>query len=167
MKGAIVLAVAAAACPLSACVESVPLPVRAARVEQRQCAGAAAVEDELRTLRSMTVVKAESKCHVDYCNGAGQVFGVKLVLRQPEGVSAEQLAQMLRCHNVRVLLGQVGSSQLPNDPYWLPDSWVEIEVKPDAGNLVVTLNGDTVSDNLRILHRATAFAAAHGSAGSH
>jgi hypothetical protein len=35
-------------------------------------------------------------------------------------------------------------------------------VKLDAGNYVVTLVGDHVSDTLRILQRAKAYAAAHG-----
>jgi hypothetical protein len=109
----------------------------------------------------MTVVKAEPKYHVDYCSGAGQVFGVKLAVTAPADVSADQLVSILRCHSARALLGQVDASRLPDDPTWLPGSWVDIDVKAEAGHLVVTLNGMNVSDNIRILHRATAFAAAH------
>lgn len=146
---------------LCACSESVPFPVRAARVEQRECAGTEA-QDDLRALEAMTVVSAQSKCQENYCSGGKQVFGVKLVLRQPAGVSAEQLARTLRCHNASVFLGRVDASQLPDDPYWLPDSWVDIDVRAEAGMLVVTLVGDTVEQNIRLLRRATAFAAAHG-----
>jgi hypothetical protein len=90
------------------------------------------------------------------------VWGVYLVVRPPGGVDPERFARTLRCHNLRVLDGEVDASRIPNDPYGLRDSWLEIDVKLDAGNYVVTLVGDHVSDTLRILQRAKAYAAAHG-----
>ena len=116
-------------------------------------------QDELRLVRGLAVLKAEANCHVDYCNGVGQVFGVRLVERPPPGVTADAAARVLRCHGARAVLGALDRVTLSNDPYWLPDSWVDIDVRERSGDLLVTLTGNTVSDNIRILHRATAFAA--------
>jgi hypothetical protein len=131
-------------------------------VERRECeVGVSAAQDEERMLEAIPVLRAEPKVHMATCSGAGQVFGVRLILLPPEGVTADRLSHILQCHSARVLLGQVDHAQLPNDPTWLPDSWVDIDVKAEGATFVVTLNGEHVSDNLRILHRATAFAAAH------
>jgi len=49
--------------------------------------------------------------------------------------------------------------------FWLPNSLVDIEVKSDERRFIVTLSGASVSDNIRILHRAVAYGATHGSIG--
>jgi hypothetical protein len=154
--------VAAAAATLFACEASLPISARAAQVESNQCAGVPAGPDEQRLMRRIAVLKAESKCHVDYCSGVAQVFAVRLVVRAPAGVTAEQLGTLLRCHGARALLGEVDRSQLGDDPYWLPGSWVDIDVRDAANSFVVTLTGNTVTDNLHILRRAEAFAAQRG-----
>jgi hypothetical protein len=151
------LSVAAAGCS-----EELPLPARAAALESAQCRDAPPADQELGEVERMTVLTARPACHLDYCSGVFQVMGVRLVVRPPPDVTVEQFATTLRCHNLRVLRGEVDASRIPDDPYGLQDSWLDIDVKPAGGNFVVTLNGDSVRDNLRILHRATAFAAAHG-----
>jgi len=140
-----------------ACTERVSLPARAAQTEQRQCDGSA---PDGQTLGTLTVLKAEPQYHIATCSGAGQVFGVRLLVRQAPGESTGQLSRTLECHRARAILAP--SSRLADDPFWLPASWVSIEVRPEAGNLLVTLSGETVSDNLLILHRARSFAAQHG-----
>lgn len=148
--------------PLCACAENPPFPARAAQLEQRQCEAVASAKDAPETLDTLTVLKAEPQIHVATCSGAAQVFGVKLLVRPRPGESADQLVRNLRCHKARAMLGRLDSPRLADDPFWLPNSWVTIDVKPEAGNLLLTLGGDTVTDNLVILHRATAFAAQHG-----
>jgi len=145
-----------------ACAAPVPLPARAASMEANECRDAPPAEEEARALESIRVLAARPKFHQHACSGVCTVWGVYLVLRPPGGVDLERFARMLRCHNLRVLDGEVDASRIPNDPYGLRDSWLEINVKLDAGNYVVTLVGDHVSDNLRILQRAKAYAAAHG-----
>ncbi len=145
-----------------ACATPVPLPARAASVEANECRDALPAEEEARALDSIQVLEVRPKFHQNACNGVCTVWGVYLIVRPPGGVGPERFAQMLRCHNVRVVDGEVTASRIPNDPYGLRDSWLEIDVKPDAGNYVVTLVGDHVSDTLRILQRAKAYAAAHG-----
>jgi hypothetical protein len=67
-------------------------------------------------------------------NSEERVSGAKLIVRPPAGVSAEQMTRVLQCHGARVLLGRVDSSAIPDDPYWLPDAWVHIDVRPENGN---------------------------------
>jgi hypothetical protein len=147
---------------VGACARPVPLPARAARLEASECRGALPADEEARALESVRVLATRPKFHQNACNGVCPVLGVYLVVRPPAGVDAEGFARMLRCHNLRVLDGEVDPSRIPNDPYGLPGTWLDIDVKLDAGNYLVTLAGDRFSDTLRILDRAKAYAAAHG-----
>jgi len=144
-----------------ACSEELPLPTRVAMAEPAACRDAAPPQQELRELEGMTVLSARPNCHLDYCSGVNQVWGISLVVRPPEGTTLEQFTRDLRCHNLRALSGEGDASRIPDDPYGLPGSWLDIDVKAQDGNFVVVLNGDTVADNLLILRRARAFAAAH------
>ena len=145
-----------------ACTMPVPLPARAASMEANECREALPAEEEARALESIRVLAVRPKFHQNACNGVCTVWGVYLIVLPPGGVDLERFGRMLRCHNLRVLDGEVDASRIPNDPYGLRDSWLEIDVKLDAGNYVVTLVGDHVSDTLHILQRAKAYAAAHG-----
>jgi hypothetical protein len=87
-----------------------------------------------------------------------RVAGVKLVIRPTDGMSPERLTRTLQCHSARALLGQVDRSQLPDDPYWLPDEWLDISVTPENGDFAVSLRADSVSKNLEVFTRATAYA---------
>jgi hypothetical protein len=146
----------------SGCAMPVPLPVRAANMEASECRDALPAEEEARALESMRVLGVRSKFHQNACNGVCTVWGVYVSVRPPVGIDTERFGRMLRCHNLRVLDGHEDASRIPNDPYGLPDTWLEIDVKVDAGNYLVTLVGDRVSDTLRILARAKAYAGAHG-----
>jgi len=153
MAGAVLLAFG--------CAARIPLPARAASAEASECRDALPAEDEARVVDAMTVLSARAMLYQDPCRGTCQIRRVKLVVRPPQGVTLSRFDRILRCHNLRVLDGEVDASRIPNDPYGLPDSWLEIEVKPEDGNFHVTLSGDHLSDNLRILDRAKAYAAAH------
>jgi hypothetical protein len=157
-------AMAGAALLAFGCAAPVPLPARAASAEASECRDALSAADEARAVDAMTVLSARASRYQDPCRGTCQIRTVKLVVRPPEGVSLSRFDQILRCHNLRVLDGEVDASRIPNDPYGLRDSWLDIDVKLDAGNYVVTLSGDRVSDTLRVLDRARAYAAAHAPA---
>jgi hypothetical protein len=163
----LVLAAAAAGATLCACVELVPpLPARAAEAEERECVSAPDAKDDVRALESMNVLKASPIYHVATCSGAGQVFGVELVVSRSSAASSAELGRMLRCHGARGLLGQLDSADVANDPFWIPGSWVDVSVTSDPGHFFVKLYGDTVAGNLRVLNRAVAFARAHGAVAS-
>jgi hypothetical protein len=131
-------------------------------MEASQCRDALPAEEEARALESIRVLDVRPKFHQSGCNGVCAVWGAYLVLRPPDPVEPERFARMLRCHSLRVLDGEVDPSRIPNDPYSLRDSWLEIDVKADASNYFVTLVGDHVADTLHILQRAKAYAATHG-----
>src|SRR5271170_4544993 len=115
----------------SACAETQPPKMTAATVERMQCDGSATPQDELALLRSTIILRVEplySHVPTSNNNAEDRVNGAKLVVRPPKGVTAEQMTRILQCHSARVLLSQVDGSAVPNDPYWLADRWLNIEV---------------------------------------
>jgi hypothetical protein len=163
MKSRLLALAGISAMLLGACAVGVPPETRAARVEQNQCADARSAADDVRLLESTTVLKAEpvySRLHTNG-NEEDRVSGARLLIRAPEGVTADRMAQVLQCHSARLLLGQIDRTQLADDPYWLPDAWLDIDVTPEGGHFAVTLRADSVAKNLKVLNRATAFADTH------
>ena len=149
---------------LSACAARLAPTAKATQVEQTECSNETA-QDDLRLLQTAKVLRAEpiyGKIHTNTTDEE-RVNGATLIIRPPEGVSTDRLAQMLQCHSAGVLLGQVDRSKFPDDPYWLPNAWLDIDVKPEGRNFAVTLSANTVAKNLQVLQRATAFADTHRS----
>lgn len=132
----------------------------AADVAREQCDRDSASRDEL--VRSLHVLRVDRVyTHVLTGNTAeDRAAGARLTVRPPPGVSAEQMTRVLQCHSARVLLGQI-ASQDPNDPYALPDQWVDIAVQPENGNFAITIHADSVRDNLAVYGRANHYADEH------
>jgi hypothetical protein len=89
--------------------------------------------------------------------GGGRVSGTKLVVRPPEGMTSDEFARALQCHAALAALGQIDRSLAAVDPTWLPETWVDMKVVPENGNVTIVLSADTNRDNLRIYRRAVAF----------
>jgi hypothetical protein len=144
----------------AACAANPPPAAKAAEVEHMQCDRASASRDAL--VRSLQVLSVQPVyAHVmTGSNAEERVAGARLVVRPPRGVSAEDMTRVLQCHGARVLLGQIASS-LPNDPYSLPQQWVNIDVRPYDGNFAVVLSADSVTDNLAVYGRAKNYADEH------
>jgi hypothetical protein len=151
----------ASACGSAGCISQERPTAPAADVERMQCDPTSAAQDNL--ARSIVVLHVQPLySHVRTNNSSEErVNGAKLLVRPPKDVSAEQLTRVLQCHSARLLLGQIDRGAVPNDPYWLPDRWVTIDVKPENGNFAVTVSGDTVRDNLQIYGRANHYADEH------
>ncbi len=96
----------------------------------------------------------------------GRVSGVKMLISQPEDVTAEEMTRTLECHEARAVLrnADVGGGQ--DDPYWLPGRWIDIDTKSERGAFAVVLRSDSVHDNLVLLNRARGFARRHGPVGN-
>lgn len=141
---------------------SVPPATQAAQVEQQQqCNGNAVAQNDEQMLKATTVLKVEplyGHVHTSYNDYEARVNGAIIYVQPPAGVTPEQMSQALQCHSARVLLGQIDQSQVPNDPYWLPNSWVNIEVKPLVGGYAVLISADSVHNGLEVLARANAYA---------
>jgi|HubBroStandDraft_4_1064222.scaffolds.fasta_scaffold67984_2 hypothetical protein len=145
----------------SACASQPRPTIRAADIERIQCDSTSTSRDDL--VRSIAVLRVRPMFTHMRSNTSGEdrVNGVMLLVRPPGGVSAEQLTRILQCHGARALLGQLDGDSVQNDPYWLPDTWVAIDVKAEDGNFAVTLTTDTVRDNLRVFGRANRYADEH------
>jgi hypothetical protein len=145
----------------AACAAQPRATVQAASVERMQCDSSTASQDDL--VRSIAVLHVQPiYSHVGSTGSTEErVNGATMLVRPPKGVSAEQLTRILQCHGARVLLGQLNHNAVPNDPYSLPDAWVNIDVKPDNGNFAITVSADTVRDNLQVYGHANHYADDH------
>lgn len=145
----------------TACSSTPQLNVRAADVARLQCGPGARSQDGL--VGSMAVVRVEPLySHVRSFNSAEErVNGVKLLVQPPNGLGTEQMEGILQCHSARVLLGQLDAARVPNDPFWLPERWINIDVQPALDSFAISVSADTVPDNLEVLGRATRFGRAH------
>jgi hypothetical protein len=148
----------------TACASNPPPAAKAAAVERVQCDSQDTVQNGAELIRSTKVLHVEpiySLVQSSNNNSEERVAGAKLLIRPPAGVTAEQMTRSLQCHSARVLLGQVDSANVPNDPYWLPDAWVNIQVKAEDGNFAVTVSADSVRENLQVFGRANHYADQH------
>jgi hypothetical protein len=87
-----------------------------------------------------------------------QLRGAVLMVNALPGVTAEWLDRELECHGARLTLGRAQSS--PEDPFWLPGSSVDIDVRPAKDGFVIGVAGYSSADAHQILDRAQAFATA-------
>jgi hypothetical protein len=141
---------------LAACASSPPPAVRAAQAERLTCDAADVPSRAESLVQSARVLRVEPLySHVPTANNdfENRVNGAEILIRPIPGVTPDQLAGILRCRNVRLLLGQV-TTALSSDPYWLPDSWVNIEVKAEGGNDLITVSADSIRESLEVLGRA-------------
>jgi len=90
--------------------------------------------------------------------GQSQLRGALLTVNALPGVTAEWLDRELECHGARLALGRVTST--PDDPFWLPGSSVDIDVRPTKDGFLVGIAGYSSTDAHKILDRAQAFAKA-------
>lgn len=148
---------------LEACASSPAPSVRAAEVERVQC-DTGTPEQDAELLRGVTVLRVRplySHILTGNNNSEERVNGAQLLVRPPVGMSAEALTRILQCHSARVVLGRASPTAVPNDPYWLAEGWLDIDVRPEQGNFEVTLSADSVSNGIRVLGRANRYADDH------
>jgi hypothetical protein len=147
-----------------ACETGVQPATAAASVERLQCDAMVTGPAATQILQANAVLYMKPLYHhiiVNPNDAEDRISGAKLVLRPPTGVSAEELTRILQCHSARVLLGKVSPADIPDDPYWLADAWLDIQVTPENGNFAVTVVADSVHDNIEVLGRATRYAREH------
>jgi len=149
----------------AACGASEAPPARHAQaVELMQCPESPTPQGEARLLASTKVLDFEpiySRVPTGNNDIEYRLNGAKILIRPPQGMTADQMTRALQCHSARVLLGQVDQTQFPNDPYWLPNTWVNIDVTPEEGNFAVRLSADNIPHNRSIFERARVFADLH------
>ena len=143
---------------LGGCLSTETPVARAADVMKHRCRTRTTAQEDAALLSSTLPLRTETHCNYDACSGTAQVFGVRVFVRPPSGVTADRLALALQCDNARGLL-QGETSPSPADLYRLPDAWVYAEVAASSDGLVITLSSDSVADNIRIRRHVEAWLA--------
>jgi len=82
--------------------------------------------------------------------------GARVHLRPLQGVTREVLARTLECHEARVTLGVAGA--LPNDPWVLPGTWLDIDVDSESDGFVAEALTNDLDAAKQLLDRARAYA---------
>jgi hypothetical protein len=85
--------------------------------------------------------------------------GARIQVRPLPGMSRESLTRTLECHEARVTLDHLAVPA--NDPYTLPDRWVDIDVESTGDGFVVLVRADNFDDAHHVLERAKAFSVPH------
>jgi hypothetical protein len=92
----------------------------------------------------------------------GAVVNVQAV----PGVTAEWLDRALECHSAKRVLGQGPQAGGAEDPFWLPGSVVDIDVRSAKDGFRVAVAGTSPAEGQKILTRAQSFANAKTNAGA-
>lgn len=82
--------------------------------------------------------------------------GVNLHMRPIVNMPVGVLQRALECHQAAVTLGKAPA--LPEDPYFLPGAWLEMDVSVTNEGLMATVLTDGPDDARRVLERAHRFA---------
>lgn len=147
----------------TACGPTLTTPERARQLATTTCQKAPPPQDELRAIDAMRVYSVKPAERLTYGSGITQSMGATMIIDPPRGTHNKAFGRMLRCHALRVLDGEVDPARIPNNPFFLDGSWVAVDMSIDEGSLIVTVSGENVSDNLKLVARAKAFAATHAS----
>jgi hypothetical protein len=133
-----------------------------AALRERIMCGSDVLQSERQILAAHQVEQVEPV----YASGGGgkggtgkRLLGAKIKWLAQEGLTAQWLERVLLCHGARGAQRQLGEGV--DDPFWLPDGWVEIDVEDGKGGFVVNLAGESLEQAKRIFSRAAAFARTH------
>lgn len=88
---------------------------------------------------------------------APRLRGARLHIRPEPTFSSEILQRSLECHESRITLGAVAGRS--DDPYWLPDTWLDIKAESTGDGFVVSVLVDRTEKAQQILDRARKFVA--------
>jgi hypothetical protein len=108
---------------------------------------------------SPSVIESVQAAYIHVNQGAGgdlRLRGANLHMQPTLNTPVAVLQRALACHEAAVTLGV--APELPEDPYVLPGSWLEIDVSATNLGLVAAVLTDSPDDARRILERAHRFA---------
>jgi hypothetical protein len=148
---------AAIVCLTCACSESVSDRARVVSGRPLECAEVETWPDELRTLTSGAVREVERHYIVDTCSGTAQVSGIRLLVPRPQGATSERWNRWRRCPSQRVFVTDASPSDSARGHFWIPNGWLDIEVKPSGADLAITLSAESLSKNVQLFRRTAAF----------
>jgi hypothetical protein len=108
---------------------------------------------------SPSVIEGVEAAYAHMNAGAGgdlRLRGVNLHMRPTVNMPVGVLQRALECHEAAVTLGN--ATELPDDPYVLPGSWLDIDVSATKNGLVASVLSDSPDDARRVVDRAHKFA---------
>jgi hypothetical protein len=168
MRTGLALSISAGlACIAGACASQPPPSAEAVATEHAQCTRNPTVDEQqaLEAVHRTTVIKSQplySLVSTKDAQPEARVNGATLVVEPPPGVSMERMTRVLQCHSARAVLGQTAGPTFADDPFFLPGSWLDINVEQMQGNYAVTIAARNVRDGLKVFQNANAFAENRG-----
>jgi hypothetical protein len=108
---------------------------------------------------SSSIIESVQVAYLHVNQGAGgdlRVRGVNLHMRPTVNMPVGVLQRALECHEAAVTLGK--APELPEDPYVLPGSWLDIDVSATNEGLMAAVFTDSPDDARRVVERAHKFA---------
>jgi len=108
---------------------------------------------------SPSVIETVQAAYIHMNQGAGgdlRLRGVNLHMRPTVNAPVGVLQRTLECHEAAVTLGD--APELPEDPYVLPGSWLDIDVSTTNEGLMAAVLTDSPDDARRVVERAHKFA---------
>jgi hypothetical protein len=154
----------------SACAQSSSQPARtpveqAAFMERTRCSA----DDDEKALAPVIAGAALESVHPLYAattrgkTGVGsELRGVVMTVAAPAGVTDVWLDRALECHSARATLGHIPTAS--QDPFWLPGSTVDIDVRANKDGFDIVVSGYSSEDAASVFARAEAFARARNAA---
>jgi hypothetical protein len=90
--------------------------------------------------------------------------GAAILVRPAPGETAEWLDRALECHGAQQLTAHKSGAvaQTNTDPFWLPDSLVQVEVTPAGDSFLVQVTSGSTAGAREILSRAKTLSSTHG-----
>lgn len=82
--------------------------------------------------------------------------GARIRIKPLAGFSKETIARSIECHEARVVLGQAVAPT--DDPYVLPDHWLDIDVESEGDGFAVLVRTDEMDSSRQVLSRAQRYA---------
>ncbi|HXX67440.1 MAG TPA: hypothetical protein VEK07_09680 [Polyangiaceae bacterium] len=108
---------------------------------------------------SPSVIESVQAAYIHVNQGAGgdlRLRGANLHMQPTLNMPVGVLQRTLACHEAAVTLG--GAPELPDDPYVLHGSWLEIDVSSTNLGLMAAVLTDSPDDARRVVERAHRFA---------
>ena len=110
-----------------------------------------------------SVAPAYSYVHSGPVGPDARLRGARIHVKPLPGFAKEALGRAIECHEARVTLGT--EPPLADDPYILPDHWLDIDVDSDRDGFVVLVRIDEYQYAHEVLARARRFVADAAAAG--
>jgi hypothetical protein len=150
---------------LFGCQSAPPVRSQAAAVERTRCT------PDLGDAAVASILDGSAVERVDpLYDGAGssrtelsRLRGAAILVRPAPGETAEWLDRALECHGAQLTAHGSGSvAQTNTDPFWLPDSLVQVEVTSAGDSFLVHVTSGSTAKAHEILSRAETLSSTHG-----